>query len=128
MGAPYPEPVVDRMNTGRGIRSRPVPYNVAQLVDAISLDYESGYKGRGDLEITFDDDALKNPSNAPAEGKTTLEDSVSAGAGVRGDVVRGEGAAPRMRDRRCPLTDRHGLRRGLAQRRTVVPGQAWPQA
>ena len=40
----------------------------------ISLDYESGYKGRGDLEITFDDDALKNPSNAPAEGQTTLED------------------------------------------------------
>jgi hypothetical protein len=38
------------------------------LVDAISLDYESGYEGRGDLEITFDDDALKNPSNAPAEG------------------------------------------------------------
>jgi hypothetical protein len=124
----YPEPVVDRMNTGRGIRSRPVPYNVAQLVDAISLDYESGYKGCGDLEITFDDDALKNPSNAPAEGKTTLEDSVSAGAGVRGDVVRGEGAGPRMRDRRCPLTHRHGLRRGLAQRHTVVPGQACPQA
>jgi hypothetical protein len=45
-----------------------VPYNAAQLVDAISLDYESGYEGRGDLEITFDDDALKNPSNAPAEG------------------------------------------------------------
>ncbi|MBV8917350.1 hypothetical protein [Bradyrhizobium sp.] len=45
------------MNTGRGIRGReadgrPVPYNAAQLVDAISLDYESGYKGRGDLEIT----------------------------------------------------------------------------
>jgi hypothetical protein len=47
---PYPEPVVDRMNTGRGIRGReadgrPVPYNAAQLVDAISLDYESGCKG-----------------------------------------------------------------------------------
>ena len=27
---------------------RPVPYNAAQLADAISLDYESGYKGRGD--------------------------------------------------------------------------------
>jgi hypothetical protein len=99
-----------------------------QLVDAISLDDESGYKGRGDLEITFDDDALKNPSNAPAEGQTTLEDSVSAREGVRGDVVRGEGAGPRMRDRRCPLTHRHGLRRGLAQRHTVVPGQACPQA
>ena len=68
MGAPYPEPVVDRMNTGRGIRSRPVPYNVAQLVDAISLDYESGYKGRGDLEITFDDDALKNPEQCACRG------------------------------------------------------------
>jgi hypothetical protein len=98
------------------------------LVDAISLDYESGYEGRGDLEITFDDDALKNPSNAPAEGRTTLEDSVSAGEGVRGDAVRGEGAGPRMGDRRCPLPHRHGLRRGLAQRHTVVPGQAWPQA
>jgi hypothetical protein len=94
----------------------------------ILLDYESGYKGRGDLEITFDDDALKNPSNAPAEGQTTLEDSVSAGEGVRGDVVRGEGAGPRMRDRRCPLPHRHGLRRGLALRHTVVPGQACPQA
>ena len=77
---PCPEPVVDRMNTGRGIRGReadghPVAYNAALLVDAISLDHESGYKGRGDLEITFDHDALKNPSNAPAEGQTTLEDS-----------------------------------------------------
>ena len=99
-----------------------------QLVDAISLDYESGYKGRGDLEITFDDDALKNPSNAPAEGQTRLEDSVSAGESVRGDVVRDKGAGPRMRDWRCPLTHRHGLRRGLAQRHTVVPGQACPQA
>jgi hypothetical protein len=52
-----------------------VPYNAAQLVDAISLDHESGYEGRGDLEITFDDDALKNPSDAPSEGQTTLEDS-----------------------------------------------------
>jgi hypothetical protein len=121
------------MNTGRGIRGReadgrPVPYNAAQLVDAISLDYESGYKGRGDLEITFDDDAVKNPSNAPAEGQTTLEDSVSAGEGARGDVVQGEGAGPRMRDRRCPSTHRNGLRRGLAQRHTVVPGQACLQA
>ena len=130
---PYPEPVVDRMNTGRGIHGReadgrPVPYNAAQLVDAISLDYRSGYKGCGDLEITFSDDALKNPNNVPAEGQTTLEDSVSAGEGVRGDVVRGERAGPRMRDRRCPLTHRHGLRCGLAQRHTVVPGQACPQA
>jgi hypothetical protein len=68
-----------------------VPYNAAQLVDAISLDYESGYEGRGDLEITFDDDALKNPSNAPAEGQTTLEDRSAPGkvfaamsSGVRG--------------------------------------------
>jgi len=57
-----------------------------------------------------------------------VEDEVSAGEGVRGDVVRGEGAGPRMRDRHCPLTHRHGLRRGLAQRHTVVPGQACPQA
>ena len=106
----------------------PVPYNAAQLLDAISLDYESGDIRRGDLEITFDDDALKNPSNAPAEGQTTLEDSVSAGEGVPGDVVRGEEAGPRMRHRRCPLTHRHGLRRGLAQLHTAVPGQACPQA
>jgi hypothetical protein len=30
-----------------------VAYNAAQLVATISLDDESGYKGRGDLEITF---------------------------------------------------------------------------
>jgi len=47
---------------------RPVPYNAARLVDAISLDYESGYQGRGDLEITFDDDAQKNPEQCACRG------------------------------------------------------------
>jgi len=113
LGARYPKPGAHRMNTGRGIfereaDGRSVPYNAAQLVDAISPDHGSGYQRRCDLEITFDDDALKNPRNAPAEARRRWKTLVSAGEGVRGDVVRGEGAGPTMWDRRCPSTHRHG--------------------
>jgi hypothetical protein len=57
----------DRENDGK-----PVPYNAAQLVDAMTLDYANGYEGRGDLDISFDDDNLKNPSNAPSPDQGTL--------------------------------------------------------
>jgi predicted ABC-type ATPase len=50
----------------------PVPYTHAQIVDAVTLDYASGYEGRGDLDITFDDDALREPSNAAPKEQMTL--------------------------------------------------------
>jgi hypothetical protein len=43
----------------------PVPYTKEQLLASVSMKYETGWSGEKDPEIEFDDDALKEPSDAP---------------------------------------------------------------
>ncbi len=51
---------------------KPIPYTDEQLLEAISLDYEGGYEGKGDLDLTFDDAKLQEPSNLPPPEQGTL--------------------------------------------------------
>jgi hypothetical protein len=50
----------------------PVPYTTTQLAEAVSFEYETGYDGARDPEISFDDSKLEKPSNAPPEEQLTL--------------------------------------------------------
>jgi len=39
-----------------------IPYTNQQLIDAIKLDYETGYEGQGKFTVEFDDNKLKQPA------------------------------------------------------------------
>ncbi|WP_456679494.1 hypothetical protein [Bradyrhizobium sp. S3.7.6] len=56
----------------RDPEDKQVPYTASQIAEAISLDYASGNEGQGDLGVEFDDDKLKEPSNAPAKEQGNL--------------------------------------------------------
>lgn len=47
-----------------------IPYTTEQLIAAITTDYQSGYEGKGDFSVTFDDDKLQEPSNLTPEQGT----------------------------------------------------------
>ena len=49
-----------------------IPYTTQQLIDAISLEYETGHEGNGDLTINYDDAKLQEPSNLPPPGQGDL--------------------------------------------------------
>lgn len=49
-----------------------IPFTDEQILEAISLNYEAGYEGAGDLDVEFDDSALQEPSNLPPKEQGTL--------------------------------------------------------
>jgi hypothetical protein len=49
-----------------------IPYTDQQLIDAISIDYQTGYEGNGKFTVTFDDSKLQEPSNLPPPEQGTL--------------------------------------------------------
>jgi hypothetical protein len=50
-----------------------IPYTNEQLLNALSIEeYQTGYEGSKDPEFTFDDDKLKEPSNAPPPEQMNL--------------------------------------------------------
>jgi hypothetical protein len=52
---------------------KPIPYTDAQLREAISLDYKSRRgDGEDDVDVTFDDDKLRDPIGGPGEDQMTL--------------------------------------------------------
>ncbi|WP_065755211.1 hypothetical protein [Bradyrhizobium paxllaeri] len=51
----------------------PIPYTPQQILAAISVEeYQTGYDGEKDPDFTFDDDKLKEPSNAPPKEQMNL--------------------------------------------------------
>lgn len=59
------EAVADYRAAREEAGERPIPYTDEQLLESISLDYEAGYEGNGDLDLDFDDAKLKEPSSLP---------------------------------------------------------------
>ena len=49
-----------------------IPYTTEQLMDAISMEYDSGNQGTGDFTLNFNDDKLQRPSNLPPPEQGTL--------------------------------------------------------
>jgi hypothetical protein len=66
---------------------KPIPFTSEQILDAITLGYEPGYEGNGDLHVDFDDKQLQQPAGfdpaqqtlpgiEPIEPATLLTDAV----------------------------------------------------
>jgi hypothetical protein len=49
-----------------------IPYTNAQILYALSVDYERGWSGKKDPEFIFYDDKLKEPNNAPSPDQMLL--------------------------------------------------------
>lgn len=60
---------IDDWRISREENGKPVPYTTIQILDSIGLDYPTGHEGKGDLDITFNDEKLMHPSNlVPEQG------------------------------------------------------------
>lgn len=65
-----PEWAVDAVNdviADRADGEHPVPYTQQQVLAAVSVNYETGYEGRPDPKIEFDNDKLREPSTFSKE-------------------------------------------------------------
>ncbi|HEY2244162.1 MAG TPA: hypothetical protein VGH47_08065 [Xanthobacteraceae bacterium] len=71
-GADHDEWLIEAIDEFRGDYEDRIPFTTQQLIDAIGLEYQSGYSGEGKFTVEFQDDKLKEPANLPPPSQQTL--------------------------------------------------------
>ena len=66
------EYMTEKDDDGEPLTETKFPYTPSQINSAISLDYESDGEGHGKLTVSFNDDELQEPTNAPPKEQGTL--------------------------------------------------------